>query len=184
MDENPIALRDVDLAEHHEAVLRFVTGVVGNRDLAEELTQEVFLRAERKKASFQGRSSARTWLHAIALNACRDHFRAKSHAIQPVSDLTAVEDLPSGENVEREFLEAEMAACISSYLFKLPERQRDVVALHDIAGLNHREISRLCGLSEANARVTLHRGRAALRKLLAEGCTLSFDDPIPCEPRS
>lgn len=184
MAEDPNAVRDSNVAEHREAVRQFVLRLVGNRDLAEELTQEVFLRAERKRASFQGRSSTRTWLHALALNVCRDHFRAKARAVQFVPDATAVEALPAGDDVEHEFMEAEMAACISDYVFKLPEQQRDVVALHDIGGVSHSEISELLGITEANARVTLHRGRAALRKLLGEGCVLSFDDPIPCEPRS
>lgn len=76
-----------------------------------------------------------------------------------------------------------MGNCISGYLFQLPERQREVVALHDMGGLDHQEIGRLLGISEANARVVLHRGRAALRAMLEEHCVLSFGDSVPCEPR-
>ena len=75
-----------------------------------------------------------------------------------------------------------MAACVGEFLFQLPQPQHDVLALHDMAGLTHPEIAGVLGISVANSRVLLHRGRAALREILRQNCELSFDgDGIPCE---
>ena len=77
-----------------------------------------------------------------------------------------------------------MSACIAEHLFRLPEPQRDVVALRDMGGLTHREIAAALGLSEAASRVYLHRGRKVLRALLQRDCIVTLgDDPIPCERR-
>jgi RNA polymerase sigma-70 factor (ECF subfamily) len=175
--------KSLDLAQHRDALLGFIWRMVGARDLAEDLTQDTLLRAEQNRASFRGQASPRTWLFAIAVNACRDHFRARARNAPRPLDLAPAERLPANEDLEQAFAQTEMGSCIAGYLFQLPERQREIVALHDMGGLDHGEISRLLGISESNARVLLHRGRAALRTLLEKHCTLAFDDTVPCEPR-
>ncbi len=92
----------------------------------------------------------------------------------------------AGQSVDVELgtLKKEMSGCIGEYLIRLPQPQREVVALHDMAGLTHKEIAAQLDLSEANARVLLHRGRAAFRKILEEHCVLTLgEDAIPCERR-
>jgi RNA polymerase sigma-70 factor (ECF subfamily) len=180
----PAVEKSLDLAPHRDAVLSFIWRMVGERDLAEDLTQETLLRAEQKRASFRGQALLRTWLFAIALNGCRDHFRAKARNAQRAVDLAPAERLPANVDLEQALAQTEMGSCITGYLFQLPKRQREIVALHDMGGLDHQEISRLLGISEPNARVLLHRGRTALRTLLEKHCVLAFDDTVPCEPRS
>jgi RNA polymerase sigma-70 factor (ECF subfamily) len=165
-----------------EAVRRFVLRMVRDGALAEDLTQETFARATPAREGFRGEASGRSWLFAIALNLCRDHFRAAARRPDARPDPGALDRLLAPVDVEQGVLSAEMSACIADYLFRLPEPQRDVLALHDMAGLKHREIAAALGLSEANSRVQLHRGRKALRRLLERNCLLSLgDDPVPCE---
>ncbi len=171
-----------DMVEHREAVRRFVLRHVGNEAIADDLTQETFLRVQRSSGTYRGDASPRSWLCAIALNVVRDHFRAAGRLGGETSpDPTEPEELPSGEDGERALLESEMSACIGEYLLELPRPQYDVVALHELAGLTHSEIASVLGISLANSRVLLHRGRAALREILRRNCTLSFgDDGVPC----
>ena len=183
MRPQPSVEKFVDIAEHRDALVHFIRRMVGDGTLAEDLAQETLLRADRSRASFRGQASLRTWLFAIALNACRDHFRADAKNTGRNVDLSAAERLPANVDLEQALAQTEMGACISAYLFQLPERQREVVALHDMGGLDHEEISRVLGITEPNARVLLHRGRAALRVLLEKHCNLAFDDAVPCEPR-
>lgn len=171
------------LAEHREAVRRFVLRLVGNPALAEDLTQETFLRAVQRLHTFRGEASARSWLFAIALNLCRDQFRAKARVPPPSRDPEHVERLPARDDVEGDALRAEMSECIGSYVLRLPERQRQAVALHDLGGLDHDETAALLGMSPGAFRVLLHRGRRALRGLLETHCVVSLGDAIPCEPR-
>jgi RNA polymerase sigma-70 factor (ECF subfamily) len=170
------------MAVHRPLVRAFVLRHVGDEALADDLTQETFLRVERSSSSHRGEASERSWLCAIALNLTRDHFRASGRLPTATSAPQALEALDSGEDGERALLESEMAACVGEMLFQLPQPQHDVLALHDMAGLTHPEIASVLDISVANSRVLLHRGRAALRRILEQNCTLSFDgDTIPCE---
>ena len=170
------------MADHRPAVRGFVGGLVRNDALAEDLTQEVFVRAQRSEASRRGESSLKTWLIAIALNLVRDRFRAAGRALETASDDAILKGLDSGEDIEHDLLEKEMSECIAEHLAHLPSPYYDVVALHDRAGLSHGEIAKTLNISQANSRVLLHRGRAALRNILESSCVLSFNgDDIPCE---
>jgi len=166
-----------------EFVRAFLLKLIGDPSLVDDLVQETLIRAYKSKAGFKGDASRTSWLCAIALNVMRDHFRATARRPNQVSDLKTLLVLRSGEVLEDDFLQREMDSCIRQYVFRLPERQRDVVALHDIAGLTHREVSSVLGISQSNSRIMLHRGRAALKLLLEENCVLRFDDSIPCQPK-
>jgi len=166
-----------------EFVRAFVLKLIGDPSLADDLVQETLLRAHKSEAGFKGDASRTSWLCTIALNVMRDHFRATARRPKQVSDLKTLLVLRSNEVLEDDFLQREMDSCIRQYVLRLPERQRDVVALHDIAGLTHREVSSALGISQSNSGVLLHRGRAALKLLLEENCVLCFDDSIPCQPK-
>ena len=170
------------MADHRPAVRNFVARLVRNDALAEDLTQETFVRAQRSESSRRGESSLKTWLIAIALNLVRDHFRAAGRAPETLSDDGVLPEPDSGADIERDLLEKEMSECIAEHLARLPSPYFDVVAFHDRAGLSHGEIAKALDISQANSRVLLHRGRAALREILESSCVLSFDgDDIPCE---
>jgi RNA polymerase sigma-70 factor (ECF subfamily) len=176
---------DDALVPDRQVVRGFVLRHVGDESLAEDLTQETFLRAQRTRSTHRGEASARTWLCAIALNVIGDHFRAAGRLAATNQGPPPLEELPSSEDGEHALLESEMAACIGEFVLQLPQPQHDVLALHDMAGLTHPEIARVLDITVANSRVLLHRGRAALREILKQNCTLSFDgDSVPCERRS
>jgi RNA polymerase sigma-70 factor (ECF subfamily) len=173
------------MVEQRPAVRGFVLGLVRNEALADDLTQETFVRAQQTASPYRGEASHRSWLCAIALNVVRDHFRAVARHPEVASNTQAIRVVASeGEGVELGTLRKEMSSCIAEYLIRLPQPQREVVALHDMAGLTHKEIAAQLDISEANARVLLHRGRAAFRKILENNCVLSLGaDDIPCERR-
>ncbi|WP_109118337.1 RNA polymerase sigma factor [Azospirillum sp. TSO22-1] len=174
-----------DLAVHRAGLHRFVLSVVGNPDLAEDIVQETLLRAMTSPAGFAGRSRPMTWLSAIALNALRDHYRRRSTRTEVAADEAALEEVPSDDDVVLALMQDEMGACIAEHLTALPDRQREVLTLHDIGGASHAEVAEALGISEGNARVLLHRARAALRERLACHCRIDFGrDAVPCTPRS
>jgi RNA polymerase sigma-70 factor (ECF subfamily) len=173
---------DDTLASYRESVLGFVLRHVRDEALADDLTQETLLRAQRSIRTYRGEASRRTWLFSIALNVVRDHFRSLRRAPDSIGLDSAEPVAAREEGGERAVLESEMASCIGEYLLQLPRLQHDVLALHDMAGLTHTEIATALGISVANSRVLLHRGRAALREMLELNCLLSLDgNAIPCE---
>jgi RNA polymerase sigma-70 factor (ECF subfamily) len=169
------------MAVHRPVVRGLVLRHVGDEALAEDLTQEAYLRAQSTGSAHRGEASERSWLCAIALNVVRDHFRALRRAPDTTSDAVVVEQVASSEGVEAPLLESEMAVCIGEFLVQLPSPQHEVVALHDLAGLTHSEIAAVLEISVANSRVLLHRGRGALREILKQNCVLSFGEAVPCE---
>jgi RNA polymerase sigma-70 factor (ECF subfamily) len=157
--------------------------LVGDGTLADDIIQETFLRAQITRSGFEGRANLGTWLAAIALNIARDHFRRQATRVEIAASNEVMNTMPTGDDAERALLEREMAACITSYLMTLPERQRQILALHDMGGASHAEVAEVLGMTEGNARVLLHRSRAALRAKLRQHCRWSFgSDAIPCTP--
>lgn len=171
-----------DLAAHREAVRGLLRRLVKDDSLAEDLVQDALLRATRAMADRRGESSLRTWLTAIALNLANDHFR-KTRRLPLFSPLEAAEFVAEPGHPERDILRAEMSSCILEFIDRLPERQREAVLMHHFAGLSHKEIAAALALSDGNARVTLHRGMAALKTSLERGCAIDLAADIPCERR-
>jgi RNA polymerase sigma-70 factor (ECF subfamily) len=175
------AVADI-LAAHRATVRGVLVHLVRDETLADDLVQEALLRATRTAGSFRGDAAPSTWLTAIALNMARDHFRALKRK-PPAEPLELAMEIPDPLQTGTGILRAEMSACILEHVARLEERQREAVLLRYFAGLCHKEIAEALGISEGNARVTLHRGSAALRASLGQECILDFSDGFPCEPR-
>jgi RNA polymerase sigma-70 factor, ECF subfamily len=171
-------------AENRGVVLGFVLRLVADKTLAEDLTQDVFLKAERSAGKFRGDAEKTTWLCTIALNLVRDHFRAQARRPGTTSDPGVLENLPDSKNAERDLLKGEMSSCIARFMSELPKRQYEALALFDIAGQGYDEIAAALDVTEANARVLVHRARSGLQDILKQNCALSFDQDIPCEEKA
>lgn len=148
-----------------------------NREDAEDLTQEVFLRAVRSVKGFRGESDIRTWLYRIAVNAARSRFkwwarrgREKTLSIEGSvrdSESPLAETLPSKtENPEEELLRHEREALLHRALGEIGEVYREAVVLCDLQGLKYEEISELLGISVGTVKSRIARGRDELRKRL------------------
>jgi RNA polymerase sigma-70 factor (ECF subfamily) len=133
--------------------------VVGND--ADEATQEIYVTAWRKLASWRGEAGAATWLHRVALNALLERASRRrppeTGAEEHLGALAAVE-YPAGARVE---LEEAIAA--------LPEGARLVFVFHELEGYTHEEIAARLGLSSGTSKSQLHRARLLLRAALGEG---------------
>jgi RNA polymerase sigma-70 factor (ECF subfamily) len=131
-------------------------------ELAEELTQEVFVRAWRKLGSFRGQSAFSSWLYPLAVNVARSERRSRMRRLArvfPADDVAALEPTPAPPNPERGFdLERAMAM--------LPPGARAVFVLHDVEGRTHQEIASLLGLATGTSKAQLHRARRLLREAL------------------
>jgi RNA polymerase sigma-70 factor (ECF subfamily) len=135
----------------------------GNADLAEELTQEVFVRAWRKLGSFRGESAFSTWLHPLAVNVALSERRARRRRESRVTTTDDIEALdrdgtpvPTGGALDLE-----------RALRTLPEGAREVFVLHDVYGYTHEEVGSLAGIAAGTSKAQLHRARALLREALS-----------------
>ncbi len=174
-----------DLLSHRPAIEAFVLRLTSDPALSEDLTQETMIRASRKAATYRGESSTKSWLYAIALNLVRDNYRASIRRPETPTDTDTLERLAGGgQDGELAHMKADMSRCITEHLLMLPEPQYNVVVLHDLAGLSHKEIAEDLAISIANSRVLLHRGHAAFEDILKENCVLTLGrDEVPCDRR-
>jgi RNA polymerase sigma-70 factor (ECF subfamily) len=133
----------------------------GDDPLAEDLTSETFEKAWRQRGKYQRDLGAfSTWLFTIARNVAIDHFRKRRNEI-PLHEAL---NLPSSEIAPDDLAQQDAEyARLAHLLAQLSDRDRELVALKYGAGLTNRAIARLCGLSESNVAVILHRAIQTLR---------------------
>jgi RNA polymerase sigma-70 factor, ECF subfamily len=135
--------------------------MTGSADLAEELTQEVFVRAWRKLGSFRGESAFASWLYPLTVNVVYSEGRARRRResrVQVSEDLAALAGSTRAHGPERLDLEKAMAG--------LPEGAREVFVLHDAYGYKHQEIASMTGIATGTSKAQLHRARRLLREAL------------------
>lgn len=129
---------------------------------AEELTQDVFVRAWERLESFEGKSAFSTWLHRLTVNLVMGEHRAqgrRSARFTSTDDLEAYDRPgPPATPAERIDLERAIAA--------LPSGARTVFVLHDVEGFKHREIAELNGWAVGTCKAQLHRAHKLLREAL------------------
>ena len=155
------------VAEHREPIRRLVYRLLAWSPDAEDVTQEVFLVALTKRASFQGRSSMATWLTRIAVNKCREHGRKVSVRMRAVLgwfDRRRGEARgPADRAIGREAGERVREAVAG-----LPRKYREAIVLRCLQGMTGREMARAVGITPGAADVRLQRARAMLKRSLAD----------------
>ncbi len=164
---------------HHDAMFRLARSFVGSRAVAEEVVQETWLAVLRGIDGFAGRSSFRTWLLAILVNRARSTGVREDRSVAIGDAGPAVDssrfDVSGAwmsppvhwiEDSDERLAADAMSDRIRSALDELPPRQREVLLLRDVEGLDTREVCEVLAISEGNQRVLLHRGRSHLREAL------------------
>ena len=164
---------------YSDSMLRVASAYVPNRAVAEEVVQDTWLAALRGLGAFEGRSSLRTWLFSILVNRART-TGTREHRTIPIADAGPAVDAsrfgPDGawiappehwiEEAEDRLAAGRIAVLLRAALDTLPARQREVVTLRDVEAMSSEEVCLVLGISEANQRVLLHRGRTKLRQML------------------
>jgi RNA polymerase sigma-70 factor (ECF subfamily) len=142
--------------------------LLGNATDAEDLLQEIFLSAHRKLEGFRGESALGTWLYRLATNHCLDHLRSRAARMNQVTD--ALDDEPSQANsASRGLAEQTVTKMdLERALARLPEGCRAAFVLHDVEGLEHREVAEALGIAEGTSKSQVHKARQRLRALLLE----------------
>lgn len=145
--------------------------LVGNREDAEDLAQETFVRVYRFLDRFDSRRPLRSWLYAIAtrvgLNALRSRRRRLPSA-RGGPDLPETDPADPREDARRHAVLGELEGRVSDALKRLPPRSALLVHLHYREGLNIAEAAEIVGMTEGAAKVALHRARQSLREWLIE----------------
>ncbi|MHB1194241.1 MAG: RNA polymerase sigma factor [Longimicrobiales bacterium] len=148
---------------HTDAVYRVALAIAGDRDLAQDISQDAFLKAFRGLEGFRGDASFRTWLLTIVANAARGALRR--HGRRRESDLESAPPLASQAKGPDQMAElSDESARAREALGRLPEKQRLSVQLRVDEGLSFREIAEVISSTEGAARVNYFHGIRKLRE--------------------
>jgi RNA polymerase sigma-70 factor (ECF subfamily) len=147
-------------------VISFIYDMVGQRDLAEELTQETFVRAFKNLKSLRDDTKLSTWLFGIAKNVARESLRYKHRETDKVAieDDRVIEMSDGRLPPDRELLDKELSGVITSALDSLDEDKRMVFTLKIFQQRSYEEIAEITGFSIPKLKTDLHRARAEMRR--------------------
>ncbi|MHB1210528.1 MAG: RNA polymerase sigma factor [Acidimicrobiales bacterium] len=153
--------------ENFTSIHRFIARRVGTA-LADDLAAETFATAFRRRATFNcEQGSLRSWLHGIAINLVRNHWRAEQHLLHLDARLRVEAEYLEDPSLSDERLSASLVAPrIATALASLNGEQREVILLHAWAGLKHDEIAFALGVAPGTVRSRLSRARAAMAEQL------------------
>ncbi|MFQ5690167.1 MAG: RNA polymerase sigma factor [Gemmatimonadota bacterium] len=147
--------------KHAGRVYTVVRRLAGDDHLAEDLSQEAWVRAFQKLHLFRGEAAFGTWLYRLATNVALNRLRrsAKREGVEATAQLPEVVRPPEDPVVNRRAL--------ATALDRLPPGYRQVLILHDVEGWTHEEIAMRLEVSPGTSKSQLHKARARMRDLLA-----------------
>lgn len=151
--------------------------MLGNHDDAMDALQEIFLQINRSLESFRGQSGLYTWVYRLAANVCLN-FRKKREKMcrDLLVDNSLTEQLMPierpNEDPDKMCETKYKQFLVQQALLKLPNTQRVVLVLHDLEGFTVSEAAAILGIEPGAAKARLHRGRAALRKVVLQETTV------------
>jgi RNA polymerase sigma-70 factor (ECF subfamily) len=151
--------------QHVNRVFTLCARMVSDRTRAEELTQDVFVRAWEKLHLFRGESAFGTWLHRLTVNVVLNDRKTEGRQrsrFEDDEDGDGVDGLAARPVTPGDRMDLEMA------IAKLPKGARRVFTLHDVEGYKHEEIAEMLGVTTGATKAQLHRARMLLREALTK----------------
>jgi RNA polymerase sigma factor (sigma-70 family) len=146
---------------YHKRIFNFLARMTMDRDLAEDLTQNVFLRMIRYRASFKG-LKFQSWAYQVARNIFSDHYQAHKNKNTNFVDIEKVSDHTPDTNDT--IMQDEREALLHRSLAMLDEEQREVLVLTRFQQLKYEEVAVIMETTVANVKVKVHRAIAKLRE--------------------
>jgi RNA polymerase sigma-70 factor (ECF subfamily) len=144
----------------HAARIHSLCRRMSEHEDANELTQEIFVRAWSKLKTFRGESAFGTWLHRLGVNLILTHRQKgalQRRRFHPEFDLEALPMRPAG---------SEHRLDVETAMRRLPRGARQIFVLHDVEGYRHEEIARMLRITAGTSKAQLHRARMLMRAAL------------------
>ncbi len=152
----------------HQKLLAFIKSRVPE-DVAEDLLQDVFLKMHQQIETLRDATRLESWLYRITSNAIADYYRSRP------STEKLPRQLEAAETEEGDLIRQELALCIEPMIDQLPAKYRDAVRLSELEGKSQGEVAALNNISLSGAKSRVQRGRARLKTMLQDCCTIEIN---------
>ncbi len=152
---------------HHGEIRRYLVHRAADAHLADDLVQEVFLKAMRHGDAFCTLENPRAWLYEVARNTLIDHTRREKGSVALPEDLADEKDPTAPVD--------ELAGCLERSLAQLAEADRDVMRRCDLDGMKLQDYADLNGLTLPAVKSRVQRARRRMREILVRNCQVRFD---------
>ena len=154
---------------HQDLVFSLSFKLTGNRELANDVAQEAFIRAWKAIEKFRGDSTFGTWIYRITVNtAWTLRKKAKKHYSLNIEDTQEPVVIDEKKDPELVAISSDLSVVLRKALNQIPLEQRIIVELKNIEGRSHKEIADYLDISVTAAKVRLHRAHQKLRNILEE----------------
>lgn len=163
LEGDPVAERQL-YDTHVDRIYRLAFRMTGDDDLAQEFTQETFIRAFDRLRQFRGEAALSTWLHSIAVSVIYNGMRKVKRIHQRHTTLTETERMGG----EAPGVDPDLRDRLTAAIDGLPPGYKTVFVMHDIEGYKHEEIAAALGVQSGTSKAQLSRARAKLREALAD----------------
>ncbi|KGM42060.1 RNA polymerase sigma70 [Aquabacterium sp. NJ1] len=153
---------------HERELRRWLIGHVEDPHTAQDLLQDIFMKALRQGQGFCDITNARAWLYEVARNTVTDHMRRRRAWVELPDDLPAAEDnpMPAVDS---------LASCLPRVLGELSAEDREAITECDLKGMSQEDYARKLGLSLPGAKSRIQRARKRLRAQLTLSCQVTLD---------
>lgn len=164
--ENDLSFEQL-VSQNEKKILNLIYGMTGDYHLAQDLTQEVFVKAFQAREGFEGKAKFSTWLYRIAVNVTIDHQRKSCvRKENPVQDVENGCNAGTGSDPDSACQKRAIKDIIYKAVAGLPEQQREVYVLREINGCTTKEVAEILECSVELVKWRLHKARSLLRKTL------------------
>lgn len=154
--------------DYYEQIRSFVHKRIRRQADAEDIVQDVFMKAYQGITQLKDDEKRRAWIYKIARNRIADHYR-RNRTLEELPDLAGPDEDEAGYS-PREAIEGMM-----SILRKMPDKYREAVELADLKGMPQKELSEFLDLSYSGTKSRVQRGREMVRKMMTSCCEIESD---------
>jgi len=157
------------VVRHQDLVFSLAFKLTGNKEMANDVAQEAFIRAWKAIDKFRGDSTFGTWIYRITVNSAWTlRKKAKKHNTLNIDETYEPVIIDEKRDPESVAINSDLSSTLINALDKIPLDQRIIVELKNIEGRSHKEIADFLGISVTAAKVRLHRAHQRLRDILEE----------------
>lgn len=151
------------------SVLHLAYSFVRDRQAAEDLTQEIFIKCYKKIDTFEGKSTMRTWVYRIAINHCKDYVKSWHFRKVQVREYFSPMITGSRDGPETEYQQKEDNNQLMNDILQLPVKYKEIILLYFFHDLTLNDISKVCGIKLSTAKSRMVRAKEILKRSILEG---------------